>query len=139
MPVDLIAGICLFMVIGVAFSINYFQMKSIILTVINLILFNFCYAQVKSNETYAIVSIETYHDKPYKTYYCNLTSESVEKYSKELKSLVKYELDKRRAQPDVSFYHEKNDTTSVYFNYFLSTTHAFQFLADHGLAINWRR
>jgi len=27
---------------------------------------------------------------------------------------------------------QRNDTTTVYFNYFLSTTHAFQFLADHG-------
>ena len=107
-------------------------MKSIILTAINLIFLTFCYAQVKSNETYAIVSIETNHDRPNKTYWCNILSESVEKYSKELKSLVRYDLDKRRSQNGISFYHERNDTTTVYFNYFLSTTHAFQFLADHG-------
>ena len=107
-------------------------MKSIVLSVINLILLNFCFAQVKSNETYAIVSIETNYDRPNKTYWCNILSESVEKYSKEIKSLVKYNLDKRRSERGISFYHEKNDTTSVYYNYFLSTTEAFQFLADHG-------
>ena len=86
---------------------------------------------MKLNETYAIVSIETNYDRPNKTYWCNILYESVEKYSTELKRLVKYNLD-RRYQQGVSFYHKKNDSTSGYFNYFLSTTEAFQFLADHG-------
>lgn len=90
------------------------------------------HAQMKSNETYAIVSVETNYDKTKKIYWCSMKAESGGKYSKEITSLVKYSSDKNTSLPGIAFYHEKKDSSLIYFNYFLSTTEALQFLADHG-------
>ena len=52
-------------------------------------------------------------------------------YSKEITGLVNYSLEKGAVNTGANFYFERNDTASAYFNYFLSTAEAFQFLADH--------
>jgi hypothetical protein len=107
-------------------------MKSFLLIIISIIILTSGYSQENTKNTYAIVSIEPgIYDKPNKRYWCKIKAESIKKYSKEINNLINYSMEKNAVNTGASFYFEKNDTTSVYFNYFLSTTEAMQFLADH--------
>ena len=102
------------------------------LLVVSFIVFiELSYSQNNAKVTYAIISIESNYDKANKRYWCNINAESIGKYSKEITNLVKYSTGKGAINTGASFYFERNDTTSAYFNYFLSTIEIMQFLADN--------
>lgn len=103
----------------------------LLLTVLFITLPEKGYSQADKKETYAIINIEGLYDKPNKRYWCKINAEYTGKYSKEISSLVTYSLEKGITNTGASFYFEKKDTSTVYFNYFLNTAEAMQFLADH--------
>src|ERR1700730_14442000 len=105
-------------------------MKTILLMVVFIIFFKPGYSQ-HTKATYAIVSVKSNYDKANKRYWVKINAESVGVYSKEITGLVNYSIEKGAINTGANFYFKRNDTASVYFNYFLSITEAFQFLADH--------
>ena len=117
--------------IELIFPLKLFGMK-IFLLFIALILFLLPgYTQKNPKFTYAIVSVNSNYDKWNKKTWYNINAESIARYSPEITSLVKYNDEKGAINPLATFYYERKDTTSPYFNYFLSAVEAIQFLVDN--------
>jgi hypothetical protein len=91
-------------------------------------------AQTGSTVTYIVIRIDGQWDYARSRNFIKINAETGNSMALEIYNLKEYISAKKAVNSGASFYSEKNDTTSVYFNYFLTATEIMQFLADH----NWQ-
>lgn len=108
--------------------------SKIYLTIFLISNFSFVYSQVAPKVTYIIITIGGQYDYARSRDFLKITAETGSPNASEIYGLQEYRSAKKAVNTGASFYAEKNDTTTVYFNYFSTATEIMQFLADH----NWQ-
>jgi hypothetical protein len=83
-------------------------------------------AQTSNKNTYLIIRLPYHNDSSFYT----IDAESGNPYSKEIYDLVKFNPKKATSQ-NASFFYIRNDTTSIYYNYFRNRTEALLFLTQN--------
>jgi hypothetical protein len=89
------------------------------------------FSQTGSRVTYIIIRVDGLWDYTRNKNFIKINAESGNPAASEIYNLKEYVSAKKAVNSGASFYSEKNDTASVYFNYFLTATEIMQFLADH--------
>jgi hypothetical protein len=89
------------------------------------------FSQSGSGVTYIIIRLDGLWDYTRNKNFIRINAEAGNPAASELYNLKEYISAKKAVNSGASFYSEKNDTTSVYFNYFLTATEVMQFFADH--------
>jgi len=89
------------------------------------------YSQTGPRVAYIIIRIDGQWDYARSRNFIKINAETGNPMASEIYNLKEYVSTKKAVNSGASFYCEKNDTTSVYFNYFLTATEVMQFLADH--------
>ena len=108
--------------------------RFILVTASILIFSTSLFSQADSRVTYIIIRLDGLWDYTRNKNFIKINAEAGNPAASEIYNLKEYVSAKKAVNPGASFYAEKNDTASVYFNYFLTATEIMQFLADH----NWQ-
>lgn len=106
----------------------------ILVTASLLVLSTSLFSQSAPRVTYIIFRLDGLWDYARSRNFIKINAESGNRAASEVYNLKEYISGKKAVNSGASFYSERSDTTSVYFNYFLTATEVLQFFADY----NWQ-
>src|SRR5215510_6873876 len=85
-----------------------------------------------AKSTYIILRMPLTYDRPTDNLFCSIDIEPGNPYAKSIYNLVAFKAGKNVVNQKASFFHMRNDTTTVYYNYFRNRTEALLFLSELG-------
>jgi hypothetical protein len=91
-----------------------------------------CFAQQKATNAYLLARFTVAYDNTAKRDFYAINAESGCDEAKEIYGLKKFYTQKNTINEDGAYYYKNPDTTSNYYNYFLSPTEALNYMAKKG-------
>src|SRR5262245_36783916 len=102
----------------------YFMSLGQFTLIISLLISSAIYSQNKFS--YIVIKIDGLYDYERSRNFLKINAENGNPIASEIYGLREYRSAKKAINTGASFYSEKSDTTSIYFNYFLTTTEIMQ-------------
>jgi hypothetical protein len=85
-----------------------------------------------AKNTYIIIRMPFTYYRPTDNLFCSIDIEPGNPYAKRIYDLITFKAGKNEVNEKANFFHLRNDTTTVYYNYFRNRTEALYYLSEQG-------